>query len=279
MQNFRLHKFKISHKHFLVASSLLISAIINHTKHFIINLNLMQNQSILLEKLNLKYPLLGVYDAPPESSFKKLIAPPENKRICMFAYFNQWAKGKTLKLSKDNSGCKGCGYWWFNKESQSQEDFVKFLVEDEGLKDTNDKMEQWLLDNNTYKPEYDSIFVGPIDDEFERFVKTITFWVNADQLSVLSLAAYYFNESGSKPPIMTPFGSGCMQALTLFEDFEQPRAIIGSMDIAMRQYLPSNYFAFTVTLPLFKLFMNIDEKSFLNKPFLSTLLKTRGGTL
>lgn len=239
----------------------------------------MSNNSLLIKKINLQYPLVAVYDAPNKDLFSDVIEPPQKKQVCIFAYFNQWKNNKTLCLTKTNSGCKGCGYWWFNQEALKKEDFVKFLVEDEGLKDSNKKMEQWLDKNNPFHPCHDKLFIGPYNEKLKMYVKTITFWVNADQLSILSLACHYFNDPDSKPPIMIPFGSGCMQSLTLFEDLNKPQAIIGSMDIAMRRYLPPNIFAFTVTLPLFNLFNDINENSFLNKPFLNTLLKSRGGKL
>ncbi|MBW1984605.1 MAG: hypothetical protein JRI53_07790, partial [Deltaproteobacteria bacterium] len=52
--------------------------------------------------------------------------------------------------------------------------------------------------------------------------------------------------------------------------------IIGSTDIAMRQYLPPEIMAFTVTKPLFEKLCRLDEKSFLYKPFWQSLKKRRG---
>lgn len=239
----------------------------------------MQTASLLINKLNLKYPLVAFYDAPSKELFPDLTEPVPGRRACLFMYFNQWQKGKTLCLSDDNYGCGGCGRWWFGKETRSHEDFIRFLAEEEGLKDSFKKMEQWVIKNRMYQPVNPFIFIGPYRPELNQFAKTITFWVNADQLSILMLAAHYFNEAGSPPPVMVPFGSGCMQALTLFEDLDQPQAIIGAMDLAMRQYLPPEIFAFTVTLPMFDLLNKIDEKSFIEKPFLSTLIKARGGSL
>jgi hypothetical protein len=220
-----------------------------------------------------------VYDAPNPKIFNPIIEPIPNKKSCIFAYFNSWQKGKTLSLKKDNATCKGCGNWWFDKQTRTLDDFVKFLADEEGLKNSNKKMEQWILNHKPYTPKNNHLLMGPYDEKFKYFAKTITFWVNADQLSVLSLASYYFNEGSSPAPLTVPFGSGCMQALTLFEDFSKPAAILGSMDLAMRKYLPSNIFGFTVTIPMFDLFMKIDEQSFLSKPFLNMLIKARGGSL
>ena len=51
---------------------------------------------------------------------------------------------------------------------------------------------------------------------------------------------------------------------------------IGTTDIAMRQHIPPDILVFTVTREMFKQLCNLDEKSFLHKPFLRNLRKTRG---
>ena len=67
-----------------------------------------------------------------------------------------------------------------------------------------------------------------------------------------------------------------MQILPLFEDMNIPQAMIGATDIAMRQYLPPDILAFTVTRPMFKQLCELDERSFLYKPFWRNLREARG---
>jgi hypothetical protein len=67
-----------------------------------------------------------------------------------------------------------------------------------------------------------------------------------------------------------------MELVPLFQDFNIPQAIIGATDIAMRQYLPPNILALTVTKPMFKQLCALDEQSFLYKPFWKRLRKARG---
>ena len=52
--------------------------------------------------------------------------------------------------------------------------------------------------------------------------------------------------------MIAPFGSGCMQLVGVFKDLGAPQAAIGATDIAMRQYLPPDMLAFTVTKPMFE---------------------------
>jgi hypothetical protein len=61
-----------------------------------------------------------------------------------------------------------------------------------------------------------------------------------------------------------------------FKDPEIPQAAIGATDIAMRQHIPPDILAFTVTRPMFKQLCALDKRSFLYKPFLKRLRKARG---
>jgi hypothetical protein len=47
----------------------------------------------------------------------------------------------------------------------------------------------------------------------------------------------------------------------------------------MRQNLPPDILMFTVTRPMFARLCELDERSFLSKPFLDRLRKARGGSL
>jgi len=89
------------------------------------------------------------------------------------------------------------------------------------------------------------------------------------------LGAQYNSAPDDPPPVVAPFGSGCMELLP-FKDRNIPQASIGATDIAMRQHLPPDILAFTVTKPMFKQLCELDERSFLYKPFLQNLRKARG---
>ena len=76
--------------------------------------------------------------------------------------------------------------------------------------------------------------------------------------------------------MIAPFGSGCMQMVGVFKDLGAPQAAIGSTDIAMRQYIPPDILAFTVTKPMYERLASLEERSFLTKPFWKRLMKSRG---
>jgi hypothetical protein len=230
----------------------------------------------LISRIGLTIPLIGFYDAPDTSPFEPLIKPEPGKRACIFAFYRQWLQGKTLHITKEIPGCRGAGHWVFNKVTWSREDFVKFLVDDEGLKTSHALMNKWLDHNQPYRQEYPNILIGPLREDQYTYLKTITFFVNLDQLSALMLGAQYNSAPSDPPPVIAPFGSGCMELVPLFQDLNVPQAMIGATDIAMRQYIPPDILAFTVTKAMFKQLCALDEQSFLDKPFWKRLRKARG---
>ena len=84
---------------------------------------------------------------------------------------------------------------------------------------------------------------------------------------MLVIGANYDAAPGDPPAVIAPFGSGCMELAPLFADLDAPQAVIGSTDVAMRQFLPPDVLAFTVTNPMYERLCALDERSFLEKPF------------
>jgi hypothetical protein len=121
--------------------------------------------------------------------------------------------------------------------------------------------------------------VGPLKDAEYDYLKTITFYVNPDQLSVLLTGAQYFQPYSGESVVSIDFGSGCMEMLNLLDGKTGPRAIVGATDMAMRQNLPPNILAFTVNKEMYENLCKLDEMSFLGKPFLKVLKHSRGGNL
>jgi hypothetical protein len=229
--------------------------------------------SRLRTKLKIELPLIGVYDAPDPDVFKPLVSPSGNQ--CVFAFFKNWLKGETLQITRERFGCGGAGNCFWNIQARSRADFIKFLAEDEGLKASGELMAKWIDLRMPYRAENAFVFIGPLKEEGGPFLKTITFLVNPDQLSALMIGAQYHSAPEDPPPVIAPFGSGCRELIP-FDDFALPQASIGATDIAMRQHLPPDILAFTVTMPMFARLCSLDERSFLYKPFLQRLQKSRG---
>jgi len=228
--------------------------------------------SQLVKRIDLSIPLIGFYDAPDPHPFEPLVKP--NQRDCVFLFYKNWLKGQTLHITKEHYGCGGAGRWMCGIEARSREEFIKFLVDDEGLKASHDLMEKWIDSSATYKAAHPHLFIGPLKESQWDYVKSVNFFVNPDQLSTLMIGAQYNSAPEDPPPVIAPFGSGCME-LFPFKDPKILQAAIGATDIAMRQHLPHDVLIFTVTKPMFKQLCDLDERSFLYKPFLRNLKESR----
>ncbi|HLP62253.1 MAG TPA: DUF169 domain-containing protein [Candidatus Deferrimicrobium sp.] len=238
---------------------------------------MLPNAQRLIERLEIGLPLIGFYDAPNPEAFEPLTKPDPENPLCLFKFYENWLEGKTLHLHGENFGCGGCGHWLFGKETFDQDEFLTYMVEKEGLKESKELLNLWFDQARRYKPRYPHLFIGPLRENMVEYLKSITFLVNPDQLSALMVGAhYYYAPDDPIPPVTVAFGTGCMQILPLFKDIDYPQAMIGATDMGMRQFLPANILAFTTTLPLFRQLCLLDERSFLYKPYLQKLKETRG---
>ncbi len=231
------------------------------------------DSSRLLSRIGLKRPLIGFYDAPQPEPFQPLLEPEPGD--CIFSSYQKWQQGQTLHLTPQLYGCGGAGRWIWGLKTGSRQDFIKFLVDEEGLKASPQLMEKWIDSSKPYQPDYKHIFIGPLKQDQWPYLKSVTFYVNPDQLSTLMIGVQYYSLADDPPPVIAPFGSGCRELLP-FEDLNVPQAAIGATDIAMRQYLAQDILAFTVTKSMFKRLCDLDERSFLYKGFLKRLNKARG---
>lgn len=233
--------------------------------------------SRILERLSITYPLIGFYDAPDPAPFEPLVVP--GGRQCVFASVKNWQQGKTLHLTREKHGCGGSHL--LGVGGMPREKLVEFLCGEEGLRATHELMDVWLDSVKNYSPVHEHLLIGPLRPDQYDYLRSVTFYVNADQLAILCTGATYHAHPDDLEPVLSRFGSGCMQLITLFDDLNAPQAIVGSTDQAMRNCLEPWMLAFTVTRPMFELLCRWadDPKSSLHSGFTNTLIKARGGSL
>lgn len=231
----------------------------------------------LLEIAGIKTPLIGFYDVPDPKPFEPFAKP----KRCYFSSYENLLKVESVCISTNESGCRGGGYWVGGVEFTTRENFATVLNQREGFKSSDELMYQWLANLKPYSIKNGYVVIGPLKDDQYEYLKTVTFYVNPDQLSLLLLGTEYNNASIKDNPVITAFGSGCGQMAALFGDFDTdiPKAVIGATDIAMREYLPPDILAFTVNKPMYKQLCELDENSFLYKHFWKRLRKVRGEVL
>ena len=231
----------------------------------------------ILERLSITEPLIGFYDAPDPRPFEPLVLP--KGRQCVFKSYQDWREGKTLHLTKEKHGCGAMHLLGVGE--RSRQEMVEFLCDEEGLKATHELMNLWLDSAPHYEPRHEHLLIGPLRPDQYEYLRSVTFYVNPDQMSVLSAGAIYYSHPDDVTPLVARFGSGCMQLVPLFDDLEAPQALIGSLDQAMRSELDRCTLAFTVTRPMLELLSRwaADPRSSLHNRFLGTLLRARGGSL
>ncbi|MGQ9852902.1 MAG: DUF169 domain-containing protein [Candidatus Oleimicrobiaceae bacterium] len=229
----------------------------------------------LQQAARLQTPIIGLYDAPDPSLFSPAVQPKPGTRTCLFSFYQDWLEGRFLHLTEEVYGCRGAGRWLFGLTIRPMKEFVDFLVGEEGLRANAHLMERWVEATTPYRPKHGQLFVGPLRAEAYAYLKTASFLVTPDQLSLLIIGAYYHAAPEDPPPVLAPFGSGCGQLVALFPELATPQALIGGTDIAMRSHLPPHILIFTATKPMFARLCGLDECSFLFKPFWQRLLHSR----
>lgn len=233
--------------------------------------------SAILARLSIDEPLVGFYDATNPTPFEPLVTP--GSRQCVFASFEAWRQGKTLHLTREKHGCGG-GHL-FGIAGRSRQEMVEFLCDEEGLRADHELMNLWLDSAKSYRPAHEHLLIGPLQPDQYEYLRTVTFYVNPDQLAVLCMGATYYSRPSDLPPVLAPFGSSCMQLITLFDDLEAPQAVIGTTDHSVRKYLEPWMLAFTVTRTMFEHLCRWgdDPRSSLHSAFTDGLLRARGGSL
>ncbi|THB68334.1 MAG: hypothetical protein D6E12_06745 [Desulfovibrio sp.] len=221
---------------------------------------------LLVETANIVTPLVGLYDAPDPTLFEPVAQLKPDRWACVFMFYKRWLKGHTLHLTPDNFGCPGAGTYLFNLPVRSREEYIDFLHGHEGLKADRLRMAEWIDQCPRFSPRHGSIFLGPVREEAAPYLKTVTFFVNPDQLSLLITAVWHGQGALAPPRLEAPFASGCGLMGPWF-DQEQPLALLGATDIAMRKYLPRDILAVTVNPAMYMELCGLDESSFLGKRF------------
>jgi len=238
----------------------------------------------LLKISRITIPLIGFYDVSDPEPFR----PFAKTERCFYSGYAHWLKGESICISENEASCQGGGYWvggvppaWVVKFGEPGDDvlekFAKGLNKREGFKSSDELMYRWLKNQKPYKIKNRYVVMGPLKEEQYKHLKTVTFYVNPDQLSLLLIGAEYNNSSINKSPVSAPFGSGCGQMAALLGDPEssEPKAVIGGTDIAMRGNLPPDILALTVNKPMFGQLCELDENSILYKSFWKNLMKNR----
>lgn len=170
----------------------------------------------------------------------------DEKWVCMFSFVNGIAGGETVCFSRDHTGCGGAACYLGFKEPGK--DAAEFLVEKEKLK-KDLQLGLAFYDDIEARPLRDGYLVWQRVQDLEEGleIETVNLWVTGHSLAGLVTLANY--DSAANHNVVIPFASGCQSIWTI--PFKQqlednPKAVVGGMDPAMRWCLPSDVVSFSV---------------------------------
>ncbi|MDY6821530.1 MAG: DUF169 domain-containing protein [Deferribacterota bacterium] len=265
----------------------------------------------LKDYLKLDYDAVAL--AFTNNKLEKAISFKEGKYACVMYLFASAAKGKIAQVSRKTFGCwggaVGLGFGNYYKEFPGGLDcFYSFLSKGNKeskkgralLKNLEGKISEPLYEKFANgerlkeDPELVKNFVEkdlPITDIDYKFVTfkplsltekdenigSVSFIVNADQLSALIILSNYFRDGLNN--VIAPQAAACQQIgiLTYNEGkSENPKAVIGLTDISARLNLKHSLKGqyLTVSMP-YKLFLTLEEHaedSFLTAPTWKNLI-------
>ena len=196
--------------------------------------------SQLISLLGLKTPITAIYSL---ESHYQLFPNAVEVEGCVF--INEMGKHilKGTPLLFTPSLPKLCPGWKkiiFGADSIPREALIKTLCEFEILRPSIESANMWL-NSAPYPspPETGCIVLAPFQSLLIDHIRTISFWVNPDQLSALIAAANFYDISEPEPSITVSTWTNCMSMVSMPTGTgDIPRAVIGLIDPSKRFQIP-----------------------------------------
>lgn len=210
---------------------------------------------------------VGVFYSDDLSNAEYLKKPVENSRgyTCIFAQMAKLYKGQSVAFDIDNLGCFGSVSSIFGGVYQ-EDQTVELLVNIEHFK--KDRKQVLALHNINPKanPTGRYLIMKPYNLLTEEDQPEIVFLLAKPDVIAAMHSLIGFDNTRLDNVLM-PFGSGCEQLLSFaFNETKQtdPRAVLGGMDVAMRNCIKQDILTFSVPHSRFiEMVHNMDD-SFLN---------------
>lgn len=213
-------------------------------------------------------------DQKPESA----IQFKEGGRGCVIALFSAAARGRMAVMDRETVGCTG-GFTGlgFGCRYENMPGGIEYFLSTgrgegypagEGYKKTPELAKDFVDKMPVTDIPYEYVVFKPlsqVDPEAETPV-VIGFLATPDQLSALVVLANY-GVAGNEN-VVVPFAAGCATVCLLpYQESkrEQPRAVVGLVDISARPFVDSDLLAFSVPFEMFKRMEDDIPGSFLER--------------
>lgn len=217
----------------------------------------------LMQHIPAKLPSMGWYfaDTPPTNA----IRPDKGLRTCMFSHMASILRGRPLCFSPEQCGCGGAScYLGFTQPSAHA---GHFLAEKEHFKRSTALGNAFYDTVKARAPKTRYLnwqAVAHMDEQAP--VEVIVLWTDGAGLSGLVTLANY--DRAGNDNVLIPFASGCQSIWTIpytEQARDEPRAVVGCMDPAVRPYLAADIVSFALPAERFIALAENIAGSFLEK--------------
>ncbi|MNC17211.1 hypothetical protein D3C75_650840 [compost metagenome] len=231
-------------------------------------------ESRLVKDLGLQFEPVAVVlsDEKPEGALQS----KEGRWSCAIPLFLAATKGRTAVFERKTTGCPGAkaglGFGQFPNYPGGIEYFLSVgqpgRFEGEGYLKNPELGEDFVQCLPITELPCRYVIMKPlaqVDASAEK-PELIIFYVNTNQLSALTVLANYYRPGIEN--VMIPFGSGCQSVFLLpyaESQKENPRAVVGLLDITVRPMVGADMLSFAVPYPMYLDMEEQAEGSFLQK--------------
>lgn len=220
---------------------------------------------------------IGVFYSDELNDAEYMKKPAANAKgyTCIFAQMAKLFRGKCVAFDVDNLGCFGSIGTIFGGIYQ-EDQTVDLLVNIEHFKKDREQVVAMHKINPKANPTGQYLIMKPYDQLTEEDQPKIVFLLaTPDIASAMHCLISYDNTRVDN--VIAPFGSGCEQLLSFaFEEtkHDNPRAVLGGLDAAMRNCIKPNLLTFSIPHSRFIQMIDNMDDSFLST-YIWNGIKTR----
>lgn len=234
-------------------------------------------EGCLAKELNLRYEPVAVLlsNEKPEGALQS----KEDQWSCIIPLFIAAAKGKTAVFERKTTVCPGgkvgLGFGHYPENMPKYSGGIEYHLstgkdgfDGEGYKKSPELGREFVECLPITDIPYQYVIFKPMSqvDIAQETPEIVSFYINSDQLSALTVLANYYRPGTEN--VIIPFSSGCQNTFLVpyaEAQKENPRAVVGLTDLSVRLMVEPNMLSFSVP---YKMFLDMEKNikgSFLEK--------------
>jgi hypothetical protein len=197
----------------------------------------------------------------------------EGTWTCMFKLLERVTQGERLCFSAQSTGCRYAAFYLGFEQPGPREG--AFLGKEARVKQDDELGIRHYATIEAPAAKADYVVLERLEDiEEETPIEVVNLWVDAQSLTGLVTLANYDRETNGNALI--PYAAGCQSIWTIpLKEASQksPKAVVGTMDPVVRNYLPPDLLSFSVPAERFLELSDNVAESFLAQPSWHSVLR------